>query len=727
MQNNPLPPGPGANSLIVPAFRYPENKKVNDEDKGRPGDMYIIDIVYDMPHPATINYQNTTTKSMPIIIVLGKERDEYLKKYNIVYYPIYMVKTSGRMDKIGVFEMTPAIKLHLLNKNNEIDVERLSAPRLFSFVTREYMLQNAITEDQLNKLLADKNPAAKIKTAPPDSVPIDVLEKYKTLPRMLVNTGTIDIAPDFPIPGILLPETKADNMAIERDFERTVTTNSHHNWLQQFMKNANYNIVETVSDGNCFFDAITKALRSVGLNTTPDKLRKALAEQATEDDYKTYKDIYDATQAVVGDSKKNLLQIGGEYNMIKSRMENTLDREERIKLYRGGMRLNVAHAGAKTNHKAYNDVAAEFAFMRGVKSLGDFKKAIEKPSFWADAWAISKLQILLEAKIIIIKPPAPDNDNPRLSALITCDEKPAEVKDIFRPRYYIMVEYSGGNHYRLIEYKHKSVFQFSELPFKIKLAIHLSCVANTDAGFYIAIPDFSATKQKLHQRAENKANKIDQTIMSFHMPGKKLYDDAAPVFTIGINVPDDIDKINKKDAAIIAKYAPLYTPANKIVRKQLANEWMNTQKDKSAGVLFNLDNHNWASATHYILGSKYKHNNPAFYLNFSLDSKSNISKNVGLAKAAAGKDGKYVDSKTNKVELLRPPNVTPDPEYNNNIRKILYDANNAKFEQNSNLKNALLGTYDAKLMYYYDKKPPVLADELMRVRADLRKSAIRHS
>ena len=97
---------------------------------------------------------------------------------------------------------------------------------------------------------------------------------------------------------------------------------------------------------------------------------------------------------------------------------------------------------------------------------------------------------------------------------------------------------------------------------------------------------------------------------------------------------------------------------------------------------------------------------------FSQDSNSKISEDVELAKAAGSKSGKH------KGNLLRNKDIKIDSDFfGGNDDNILENGLYAKFNQNIDLKTALLETQNAKLQHYTKGLEPEIANSLMLVRS----------
>jgi predicted NAD-dependent protein-ADP-ribosyltransferase YbiA (DUF1768 family) len=129
-------------------------------------------------------------------------------------------------------------------------------------------------------------------------------------------------------------------------------------------------------------------------------------------------------------------------------------------------------------------------------------------------------------------------------------------------------------------------------------------------------------------------------------------------------------------------------------RRKLSNAWP---------AEFELDGHRWASVEHYFQGSKFKNQNHEFYLQFSVDSGSELSKDPELAKKTAAKPGK-------KIKV--------DGDFEERVNREMLDAQRAKFTQNADLKALLLATKRAKLMHFMRGMPSILYENLVRIRSE---------
>ena len=136
------------------------------------------------------------------------------------------------------------------------------------------------------------------------------------------------------------------------------------------------------------------------------------------------------------------------------------------------------------------------------------------------------------------------------------------------------------------------------------------------------------------------------------------------------------------------------------------------------GVRNSIDGKRWASVEHYFLGCQYKKGYPDIYATFSLDSETDISKDVSLAKQAAKKSNK-LKSKQKVPDHVKIDadffEVGVNPRYIEERKRALV----AKFSQNMDLKKILMETKNAKLMQFERGDTPKIDDLLMKVRLAL--------
>ena len=136
-------------------------------------------------------------------------------------------------------------------------------------------------------------------------------------------------------------------------------------------------------------------------------------------------------------------------------------------------------------------------------------------------------------------------------------------------------------------------------------------------------------------------------------------------------------------------------------RKKLDDEW---------NAPFKVDNKRWLSIEHYYQGSKFRKGFPDFYLQFSLDSESDISKDVALAKKAGSKKPQ---------KDIRDENIVIDPDFYGERNLEEHElAMRSKYEQNLDLKELLMATYPAKLLKFNIGKEPEVCISLMKLRKE---------
>ena len=314
--------------------------------------------------------------------------------------------------------------------------------------------------------------------------------------------------------------------------------------------------------------------------------------------------------------------------MLKQRFGEVIDRNEKKIIANEAKSVKEQHDRLVEEKKVTAEILKEYKFMKGVDSLDAFKSKIRKCDFWADTWAISTLERILNIKFIVMSSDLYKSGD--LKNVLQCgqlNDTILEQRGRFMPEFYIMIDHTGS-HYKLIGYKKKMIFKFVEIPYDIKKMIAEKCLEK-NAGPFALIPDFQKFKATQAKTVIKEAQYEDLTEAKL----RGLYDDNI-VFqfyskSVGKPLPGkgNGEKIPNER---LKEFSELATIPE--WRKKLSNFWVQP---------FSLDNHQWASVEHYYQGSKFKKTFPDFYLSFSLDSGTDLSKDPAMAKAAGGKSGKF--------------------------------------------------------------------------------------
>lgn len=615
------------------------------------------------------------TKVFSKTIVFALGQPNYLYiDQNIIYYPIYLVENDEIKTQIGIYEIIATNQENILDADGDIDLNKFDKPLLYSFAYEEIHESDIVDGD--------------------------------------------------------------DNE--EQSKKETKKSTKHKLWIQKFMKDGDYNIIDTKYDGNCFFSMVKLALEENGQDTTIDEMRDILSQNATDALFENYKTRY---ESLIDEEKKisrEIKNITKRHNDLETTMKKTKDRNLSLSYIKQSDEMKKQHIDLKTQRKNTRVNVSEYEFMKGIDNLSMLKLKMKTSEFWADSWAISTLERELNLKTIIFSEQNfKEGDTINVLQCGIMDDK-LEQKGKFEPSFYILACYYGGYHYQMITYKNEKSFNYSELPEDVKMLVVEKCLEKM-AGPYSLIPDFASYKIKLNHGDDNDEEKVlelektsmddtmSQTQMTMQPAAQETTSDLYNNGTIFRFYSKSIDKpLPGKGAgeSIGEEGTDAYAELAKIPewRKKLSNFWM---------AEFVLDKHRWASVEHYYQASKFKRNNKEFYIQFSLDSPdSDIAKDAGLAKAAGGKSGmttKLVDGVKKKV-LVRPKNVTIDPDFFKKTQGMKYvrgememeSAMRAKFTQNADLKKLLLATKNAKLEHITRGKPAIVFNDLMRVRREIK-------
>ena len=654
-------------SLLNPEQTYDEVDDLNDND-----------IDYDAQ---VWSYELFGTE---FLIAIGNKKTIS----NIDIFPIYLIKDDRVISKVGLFEMVDSNKY--MDSDGDLDINQLSDPLLFSFVDKNYL------EDKTNLLESDdvENSSTKDDSTKEDSTKEDSTKDDSTKDDSKKDQTSLEGDTLF----IETPKTKQKDLPEQTremaDNERETIVNADAPWISKYLENDNFDIVDVNPNGDCYFIVLHLALKSIGKNISVEKMRGILSNEATEDLFKEYYTLYTNISSELDRLKTKIKTIQSEHKEFSLQFKKSVDRSEQIKLRDQAKEKEGEYKELLHQKRDQKDLLMEYEFMQGIDSLDKFKEVILTRNYWADTWAITTLERILNIKSILFDEQCYEDTRCDNINVIQCGQLNDNIlkdKGEFKPDYYVLMEYAG-NHYKLITFKNKSIFKFSELMYTIRHKIVESCLQN-DMGSFGLIKDFVKLKKSLQ---------IEEPEVEKTMIDNDLYNEAI-VFRINYKLP----QVRSRPGSGKGEEIPLENKGD-FAELQSMKKWRvildNMNKSE-----FECDKKRWLTLEHYIQGNKFKLQNE-IYNEFSLDSNSELSQDPELAYS-------YGMNTLYKGKRVRPKNIKPDSEYNE------YNVNisglECKLNQNEEFKNTLIKTKDAKLMQNINRKPPRTQIELMNLRKKL--------
>lgn len=683
-------------SKLNPDINYREYKQLELDDADYDATMYEIELL-----------------GKEVRIAIGRGKTD---KKDIIYYPIYLINTDDRVSKqIGVFEIRPDQASEVLDDDDDLDIDKLPHPLIYSFVTASMLdtdslgkktpLEDAtISQAALDETTEEVEAEAETESRETEEVTAELPQKDESKEKE--EQAEAD-ALRSKMKELSLPSQNKDTAEAEHAEYKKLAKQP---WIQTHMKNNNFDIKDNEGGGDCLFAVIRDAYRTRGKYVEVPELRRKLAAEASEEIFQSYKDNYTMMSESISTTESEMRELADANAKLKQRLERTTEAKEQQAIIAESRRNAAQFKRLKAELALTRELHQEFHFMKNVKTLEDFREMIKSCAFWADTWAISTLERALRIKLIILS--SERFHSGEMGGVLQCgqlNDRVLEDQSSFEPEFYIMAEHTGS-HYKLITYKGEALLTFREIPYDIKIMVVEKCMER-NAGPYNIIPQFRTFREEeLGLKGVEEEQSVKEPTLSAmsasastsssHEP---LYDDAT-VFQFysksmdkplpGMGTGETIERADIPKYAELAKESPQW-------RKMLSNLW-EPPGDDHAKALFTLDDHKWRTLEHYLQGSKYRKENPKHYLQFSLDSDSELSKSVALVQTAS-KDDKYKD-------------IKPDADYGMREEKEREDAQWAKYSQNSYLSDMLLNTRNAKLVQFRRGKPPIVCNELMRVR-----------
>ena len=442
------------NSILDKSINYPEIKKIDPEDLDYDATAYEITIL-----------DNEKT------IALGQPKYAFIEK-DIVYFPIYLITDDHVDSQIGVYEIFSTKLISVTDKDGDIDLTKLDEPLLYSSFA--YDLLKKPEDETIHKLNEEPEESSPEQSSPEQSSP----EQSSPEESSPEQSSPEESSKDLDI--ISSPLYDKDNAK---------------NWIQNYLQDNDYNIIDNEGGGDCLFAVVRDALSGIGEKITVDELRNKLANEVNNETFLQYKLNYDMFKENFDTLNVQATSLKLRNTEIKNSLTKTKDKIQQTALIKEAQTLKDNFTKVKNDIKFVSDNLSEFKFMKGITTLEQFKELIKTCKFWGDTWAISTLERILNIKIILFSHEmwlSGDIDN-----VLNCgqlNDTILEEAGIFNPRYYILTDYNG-NHYKLITYKQKTALKFEEIPVSIKNLIKNKCLEK-NAGPYYLIPEFKEYKEE---------------------------------------------------------------------------------------------------------------------------------------------------------------------------------------------------------------------------------------
>ena len=466
-------------SVLNDEIEYIIDKNIEENDLGRSVSVFEMQLF-----------------EIDVCLTVGEINDLYKQK-NILFTPVYLIIEEKKCEKIGYFEFYSTEIATYMDKDGDLDISLIEGPVIFDYIDSDYLIGLLKKSKFLQQFkLADAELSDEFKK--------DMEEKIKERQRgkAVENIEEVDkielLLTEFDVEFNGNIDKKLKNIYKKQVKESVITESSK--WIQKHYKNNKYDIIDNEGGGDCLFSTIRDSLEDININVSVHSLRNVLSNTMTEENYTTYKENYDLLNKEIINIKDELISLKNEskdlklqYSELTKKAKLYKSENERDKLLEAiSKRTEIKSQNVKLREKSKNLMKQnqnalinfqDFKFMKDINNLQKLKVIIKQSNFWADSNAISKLEKILNVKIIVLLKKNYQDGN---KSLISCGDMVSKYitdKGSFKPKYYIIVSFmerNEGDHYVLVTYKKKRIFTFYEIPYSIREDIKDKCLSKDD-------------------------------------------------------------------------------------------------------------------------------------------------------------------------------------------------------------------------------------------------------
>lgn len=556
-----------------------------------------------------------------IDIVIGSEIDKYLNE-GVLHYVVYLYSDKKVTIKVGIWEILASNKNTIYDKEGDFI---LSRGKYVPFINKASLLKHLQVENNIES----------------DRINRDTNEQGEPVDKLHIAS-------------------------------------KNKWWINEYLQDSEYSITE-VKGTYSILDVIVEGLKGTVKETNIQQLEYILYNGVDDTLYNKYTNLYETFNGEITTFREKIKKKTRELSILKKLASKPgLNKQESQKIIEDAKIITQEYKELELEKHKLINTFGEFKFMENINNIDDMKEYMKNTGVMLDGWGLRKIEDELNIKCIMLSQEMYDKKD--YYSVLKCGISLNEEQTL--PEYYLLCGYTGEN-YTLITYRQKTYFKFEEIPKKVKDLIIEKCIENNGGGFvnnndfkeYIIrlnLSDRVLLDNEMYSSVYDNDLYNNSDILRFYIKSV----DSKPGDADGDVVSRD-NYLAYNSLAVSKKNNDVY----KHWRQKLDDKWMRPTKEP----LFTLDGKKWLTVKHYHEGSQFKKGYPDLYHEFSLDSNSELSKDVNIIQ----KKIRSIDKK-------------PDNDYNSlsRPRRILEreQALYAKFKQNDDLKSILLATGQAKLI-----------------------------